>query len=114
MTSHAYCANNPVMLMDKTGESITLACILIGAGIGLIVGAIGGKGADAKGLSAAWKSASKGIAREMQRANVKYATKQIAKYTAEKVAVKTSTKIAISRFAFGAIGNAFARWKFGY
>ena len=28
--------------MDQSGESITLACILIGAGIGLIVGAVGG------------------------------------------------------------------------
>lgn len=74
----------------------------------------GSRGANAKGLSAAWKSASKGISRELRRANVKYATKQIAKYTVEKVAVKTSTKIAIGRLTFGAIGNAFARWKFGY
>lgn len=57
---------------------------------------------------------TQGISREMRRANVKYATKQIAKYTAEKVAIKNSTKIAIGRFTFGAIGNAFARWKFGY
>ena len=39
---YAYCANNPVMFNDETGESITLACVLIGAGIGLIVGAVGG------------------------------------------------------------------------
>jgi len=39
---------------------------------------------------------------------------QIAKYTVEKGAVKTSTKIAIGRLTFGAIGNSFARWKFGY
>ena len=38
----AYCANNPVMYRDDTGEGLTLACILISAGIGLIVGAIGG------------------------------------------------------------------------
>ena len=38
----AYCANNPIMFMDETGEGIILACVLIGAGIGLIVGAVGG------------------------------------------------------------------------
>ena len=38
---YAYCANNPVMYKDDTGESITL-CILIGAGIGLIVGSVFG------------------------------------------------------------------------
>ena len=37
-----YCANNPVMYKDDTGESLTLACILIGAAIGLVVGATGG------------------------------------------------------------------------
>lgn len=35
---YAYCANNPVMFMDQTGESITLACILIFGGIGLLAG----------------------------------------------------------------------------
>ena len=39
---YAYCANNPILYKDETGESITLACILIGAGIGLIIGAVGG------------------------------------------------------------------------
>ena len=38
---YAYCANNPVMYKDDTGESITL-CILIGAGIGLIAGGVFG------------------------------------------------------------------------
>ena len=37
-----YCANNPVKFIDDTGESITLACILIGAGIGLIAGGVFG------------------------------------------------------------------------
>ena len=35
---YAYCANNPIMFMDQTGESITLACILIFGGIGLLAG----------------------------------------------------------------------------
>ena len=39
---YTYCANNPIIYKDSSGESITLACILIGAGIGLIGGAIGG------------------------------------------------------------------------
>ena len=39
---YAYCANNPVMLVDYDGESVTIACVLIGAGVGLIIGAYGG------------------------------------------------------------------------
>ena len=38
---YAYCANNPVVHKDDTGESIIL-CILIGAGIGLIAGGVFG------------------------------------------------------------------------
>ena len=38
---YAYCANNPIMYKDETGESITL-CILIGAGIGLVAGGVFG------------------------------------------------------------------------
>ena len=96
------------------GEKITLGGVVASTVAGGIGGAIGGKGANAKGLSAAWKSASKGIFRELRRANVKYATKQIARYTAEKVAVKTSAKVSTGRFIFGAIGNAIARNLVGY
>ena len=35
---YAYCANNPIMFKDETGESITLACVLIFGGIGLLTG----------------------------------------------------------------------------
>ena len=33
-----YCANNPVIYKDETGKSITLACVLIFGGIGLLAG----------------------------------------------------------------------------
>jgi len=64
---YAYCANNPVMYKDETGESITL-CILIGAGIGLVAGgafgALVGWGAGALiakyGVSTAVASITKG------------------------------------------------------
>ena len=35
---YAYCANNPVMLMDQSGESITVACIIVFGCIGLLAG----------------------------------------------------------------------------
>ena len=35
---YAYCSNNPVMYIDPTGHSITLACIIIGAAIGTVSG----------------------------------------------------------------------------
>ncbi|MBR0577473.1 RHS repeat-associated core domain-containing protein, partial [Proteiniclasticum sp. BAD-10] len=96
------------------GEKVTVGGVVASTIAGGLGGRIGGKGANAKGLTAAWKSASRGISREMRRANVKYATKQIAKFTAEKVAAITSTKVAISRLTFGTIVNTFARWKLGY
>ena len=51
----AYCANNPVMYMDQTGESITLACIAIGAGI--VGGLYGAHRASSKGytIKDGWK-----------------------------------------------------------
>lgn len=39
--TYAYCANNPVNFFDSTGEAI-LTAILIGAGIGALLGGIGG------------------------------------------------------------------------
>ncbi len=39
---YAYCANNPVLFKDETGESITLTCIILGAVIGAIVGGTSG------------------------------------------------------------------------
>ena len=38
----AYCVNNPILYKDDTGESITLACIIVGAIVGAVVGAVGG------------------------------------------------------------------------
>ena len=55
---YAYCANNPIKYKDETGESITLACVLIGAGIGLVAGgAFGAYRADKNGYSPSdgWK-----------------------------------------------------------
>jgi len=38
----AYCKNNPIMYMDKTGEGITATCVIIGIIAGVIIGTIGG------------------------------------------------------------------------
>ena len=48
----AYCANNPVALMDSSGKGIILALTLIGAGIGLVAGAlVGDQAARSNGLT---------------------------------------------------------------
>lgn len=49
--------------------------------------------------------AEKGIVREQRRANVEYATKQIAKYSAEKVLVKKAVTTSIIRFSLGVAGG---------
>ena len=95
-------------------EKITVGGVVASTASGAISGIIGGKGTNAKGLSAAWGSAKKGISRELRRANVKYATKQIAKYTVKKVTIKRMAAISISRFVIGAIGGTYSRGKFGY
>ena len=81
---YAYCDNNPITRMDTDGEFWGFIGAAVGVLVGGISGAIGGKGANAKGLSAVYKSASSSVKRELRRANVNYATKQIAKYTLEK------------------------------
>ena len=90
-----------------TGEDITFTGVAIGVTAGGISGVIGGQGADANGLHAAWDSASKGIDREMRRANAKYAAKQMTKYAAEKAAVKAAVKIAVVRYIAGVVASAY-------
>lgn len=49
---YAYCCNNPIMHMDAMGESVTVACVLIGIGIGLIIGSyVGSQVANKKNLT---------------------------------------------------------------
>ena len=49
---YAYCINNPLIYFDSNGTSITLTIILIGAGIGLLIGAaVGDNKATSKGYS---------------------------------------------------------------
>lgn len=97
-----------------TGENITAGGLVGSTVAGGISGAIGGKGTNSKQLGTAWKSASKGIARETRRANMKYATKQIAKYTAQKKSVKTSAIVSGVKYVISAISNVFANWSFGF
>ena len=93
------------------GDEITLDGLVTNTIAGGVGGAIGGSGANAKGLSAAWKSASDSITRELRRANIKYAAKRISAYTAEKTAIKIAAKIAVGRIGFGTIASAITAWK---
>jgi hypothetical protein len=96
------------------GKEITASGVITSTIAGGIGGAVGGNGVNAEGLNIAWKSAQKGITREVRRANVKYATKQIAKYTAEKVAIKKIVKGGIASFTGGVIIYTGVRLKYGY
>jgi len=95
------------------GERITLGGIAASTFAGGLGGLVGGKGAGAKSLSVTWKSAKSGIKREIRRANVKYANKQIVRYTAEKTSVKISAIVSTARLVLGTITNTFTRWKLG-
>ena len=54
---YAYCANNPVIFKDETGESITLTCVLIFGGIGMLLGAGHGAASSYKKTGrVSWKS----------------------------------------------------------
>ena len=96
------------------GEKITIGGVIAGTISGGIGGAIGGKGANAKALSATWKSTKKVIIREGRRQNRKYASKQIARHTITKSLVRKSVGVSVSRMVAGSIGNSYSRWKMGY
>ena len=95
------------------GEKVTAGGVAASTLSGAIGGAIGGKGANGKELTSAWKSATAGIKREGRRANKEYAAKQIARYNATKSEVKARVSIATFRNTFASIGNSFSRWLFG-
>ena len=88
-----------------SGEDITADGLILNALAGGISGAIGGKGVNSKALSQTWRSAQKGITRELRRANTKYAAKQVARYTITKTVIKKSAAIAVSRFVLGGIAS---------
>jgi len=96
------------------GKEIASGGLIISTIAGGIGGAIGGTGVSAKGLNTAWKSAQKGVTRELRRANVKYATMRIVKYSAEKVAVKNIAIVGAARFTAGVITYTGVRLKYGY
>ena len=95
-------------ISDQTvnGNEITLDGLAINTFAGAVGGAIGGSGANAKGLTTTWENATNGISRELRRANTKYAAKRIAEYSAGKKAVKIAVKVATCRIGFGTIGSA--------
>ncbi len=95
------------------GKEITTGGLIASTIAGGIGGAFGGKGLNAKGLNAAWKGVQKGITRELRRANVKYATKQIARYTADKFIIKNTVKVGAARFTGGEITYTGLRLKWG-
>ena len=39
---YIYCGNNPITYIDEDGESVTITCILIASGVGLLIGGIYG------------------------------------------------------------------------
>ncbi|MGI6745669.1 MAG: hypothetical protein ACOX45_05935 [Acutalibacteraceae bacterium] len=100
------------VIKNKGFRNYDARSMVVDGAIGGVSGAIGGKGANGKALSAAWNSAQKGISREMRRANVKYATKQIAKLSLEKTVIRKTVLVSTTRFALGA-GFSYAaphRW----
>ena len=92
-------------------EEITVTGLVAGTVGGAVSGFIGGSGVDSKGLEAAWKGTTKGIDRELRRANAEYAAKQIARYTTERIIIKKTVATAIVKFAAGSVGGAMVNNK---
>ena len=93
------------------GEKIDIGDAAISTVVGGISGAIGGKGANGKSLSQAYKSAAKGIERENRRKNIKYAVKQMARCKSWQKTIKSAFKVAFSKMAFCNFFSAFTSRK---
>jgi len=87
------------------GEIITGKGLKDSAFAGALSGVIGGKGANGGKMITAAKSAQKSIARELRRANQKYAAKQIAKISLSQSDIKKAVAVVVARYMIGAYSS---------
>ncbi|MBP1919340.1 RHS repeat-associated core domain-containing protein [Youngiibacter multivorans] len=83
------------------GEAITFTGLKDSAFAGALSGVIGGKGANGGKMITAAKSAQKSIARELRRANQKYAAKQIAMISLSQSSIKKAVAVVVARYMIG-------------